>query len=450
MNDLEILLIVLLAIITMVFAIVLYLMQSRSSSEKEKLIKKYEDEKDVLQERITLIMEEKAAMASKLEAIEEYDKKLREVQESQHKKDMEQMKLAFENLSEKNSLAFKARSTETIAELLKPVQEKFKEFTESVKDSQKSSIERHSRLEQKIEDLDKQSRSVGDEARNLANALTGYSKIQGDFGEMLLVDVLKNSGLTEGIHFLTQGVMTDESGREIRSEQGRAMIPDVMVFYPDDTVVIIDSKLSLAAYNDFMRVETAQERKAFAKQHIESVKRHVKELQDKDYASYLVEGKRKVNYNIMFIPVEGAFRLMLEEEPRLWQMAKDNNVLIVSQMTLVIVLNMIQMSWKQYNQEKNINEVYATVSELMSQLSAWLTSFDDLGTSIEKASANYGKAKQKLLESNQSVIKKIKKLEKLGATPKRSKEKIKATSRLHGEHSIIPQSLDIIENDENN
>lgn len=195
-----------------------------------------------------------------------------------------------------------------------------------------------------------------------------------------------------------------------------------------------------------MASTTVEDRVRSAKAHVDSVKSHVNELKNKDYASYLTDGKQKVSYNIMFIPVEGAFRLMLEEDPRLWQVAKDNNVLIVSQMTLIIVLNMIQMSWRQHDQEKNINAVYATVSELMTQIGAWLDSFEDLGESLDKASKNFSQAKAKLVESNQSVVKKIKKLEALGAAPKKSKAQIKSTSRLvAGPASVVPKSLDVEE-----
>ena len=165
------------------------------------------------------------------------------------------------------------------------------------------------------------------------------------------------------------------------------------------------------------------------------------ELKTKDYASYIPEGRRKVNYNLMFIPVEGAFRLMLEEDPMLWQVAKDNNVLIVSQMTLVIVLNMIQMAWKQANQEKNIAEVYKTAEELMSQLSGWMESYVAIGTMLGKAQTAYETSTKKLTESNQSVVKKIQKLERLGLSPKKSQAKIKPGARKTGPESIIPPEL---------
>jgi len=430
-----------------------------SGKERRRITKEYEDAEDKLQERITSLSSEKAAMESLLAAREEYENRLKDAQENalkmqqeQHDRELVNMKDAFKALSAENSASFKSQSAETIAEILKPIKEKFAEFDRSVRESQKESAAQSEVLKANIETVLRHSQAVGDEARNLANALTGYSKVQGDFGEMLLTDVLKNAGLVEGIHFFSQGVITDSSGHVIKSDEGRTLIPDVMVYYPDDTTVIIDSKVSLNAYKEYMVSETVEARRRYAKAHVESVRKHVDELKTKDYASYIPEGRRKVNYNLMFIPVEGAFRLMLEEDPLLWQVAKDNNVLIVSQMTLVIVLNMIQMAWKQANQEKNIAEVYKTAEELMSQLSGWMASYVKIGESLEKARGAYGDATKKLTESNQSVIKKIQKLEKLGLSPKKSQGRIKTSGRILGQESIIPQTLssseDAIEYDE--
>ena len=319
--------------------------------------------------------------------------------ESQRK----QMEESFRLLSEQNSAGLRRQNVESITELLKP---------------------------------------VGEEARNLANALAGHSKVQGDFGEMLLVDLLKSSGLEEGVHFTTQGVIRDSAGHEVKSESGATMIPDVIVYYPDDTEVIIDSKVSLTAYMNYVNADKAEDRSRWAKEHVASVMRHIDELKTKDYASYIENGRRKVDYNIMFIPVEGAFRLMLEESPLLWQRAKDARVLIVSQMNLMIVLNMILMSWKQHDQEKNIEKVYATASELMSQLKNWMDSFVRLGDYLGKAGDAYADSRKKLIDSNQSVIRKIDKLEKLKIAPKRSGARLKAGGRMvGGAESVIPKEL---------
>lgn len=441
--------IIVLAVLLAAAVVAMLVLQARAGKERLALASGYEKEKDAISDKLAEAQKQNAALESRLQAKAEMDEQLlrsqeriKEETEERHRKELEQMKLVFENMASRNNENFKARSSETISELLKPVQEKFAEFSAAVKDSQEKSIDRHSRLEQKIQELDNRSVSVGNEARNLANALTGYSKIQGDFGEMLLTDVLKNAGLTEGIHFVTQNVITDESGREIRSEGGRSMIPDVMVYYPDDTVVIIDSKVSLKAYNEYMACESVEERENLAKQHLASIRSHVDELKTKAYASYIPDNKRKVDFNIMFIPVEGAFRLLLERDPRLWQVAKDNNVLIVSQMTLVIVLNMIRMSWKQHEQEKNIADVYKTAEELMGQLKGWMESYVKIGENLEKATSAYEDARKKLSDSNQSVLKKIGKLENLGLSPKRSSARIKSGSRLDGPQSIIPKELD--------
>ena len=432
----------LVAVLALIFVLV------RSSRERQRLMREYEDAEDELQERLMKLSSEKAAVESKLAASEAFEARMREVQDNalkmqkeQHEKDLENMRDAFKALSAENSAVFKRQSAESIGELLKPIREKFTEFGDAVRESRKEALQQNAELKEHIRGVMDRSNAVGEEARNLANALTGYSKVQGDFGEMLLTDVLKNSGLQEGVHFFTQGVMTDSSGHEIKSDSGRTMIPDVMVFYPDDTTVIIDSKVSLNAYQEWMNAEKVEDRKRFAKAHVESVKKHVDELKTKDYASYIPADRRKVNYNLMFIPVEGAFRLMLEEDPLLWQVAKDNNVLIVSQMTLIIVLNMIQMAWKQANQEKNIAEVYKTAEELMSQLNGWMANYVKIGESLEKAMSSFEESTSKLKDSNQSVIKKIQKLEKLGLSPKKSQARIKTSGRTQGPESIIPASL---------
>ncbi len=450
---------IILAVVAILALVGMFVVMSRGARERAKLVKKYEDAEDALQDRITNLTSEKAAVESLLAARDEYETRLKEerdraaqaqkeaqekalkMQEERHQKELESMRDSFKALSAENSAAFKSQSAESIAELLKPIKEKFEAFDKSVRESRMESAAQSAAMKENIENVLKRSQAVGEEARNLANALTGYSKVQGDFGEMLLTDVLKNAGLVEGIHFFTQGVITDRDGHEIKSDEGRTLIPDVMVYYPDDTTVIIDSKVSLNAYKEYMVSETVDVRRKLAKAHVESVRKHVDELKTKDYASYIPQGRRKVNYNLMFIPVEGAFRLMLEEDPMLWQVAKDNNVLIVSQMTLIIVLNMIQMAWKQANQEKNIAEVYKTAEELMSQLGGWMGSYVKIGDALEKAAAAYGDASKKLSDSNQSVIKKIQKLEKLGLSPKRSQGKIKTTGRTMGPESIIPAVL---------
>lgn len=385
---------------------------------------------------------EKKLLEDRLELQEQSFKAIADEREKTFESQRKQMEESFKYLSEQNSAGLRRQSAESISELLKPIQDKFEMFDRTIRESQVKDGERSSAMMEAVRQMMERSKSVGDEARNLANALTGHSKLQGDFGEMLLTDLLRNSGLEEGVQYSVQSVMCDEAGHEIKSDAGRTMIPDVIIHYPDDSHVIVDSKVSLTAFVNYCNCEDTVQRKLYAKQHIESISRHIDELKAKDYNSYLEDGQRKIDYNIMFIPIENAFRLMLEEEPVLWQKAKDSKVLIVSQQTLMIVLNMILISWRQHDQQKNIAEVYKTAEELMSQLKSWMSAFVNVGEYLGKAQSAYDESKKKLSESNQSVIRKIDKLEHLKLSPKRSNAKIKAGARMvAGQESVIPNEL---------
>lgn len=413
-----------------------------------------------LNDKVNSLSAENGELSGALKAKEDYDEKLSQTRKQaedlareqhakelqslkdQYEKSLEQMKESFKNLSNENSSSFKSQSAETINDLLKPMKEKFESFEKVVNETKDASLKQHTELQTRIEEVMKHSEDIGTEAKNLANALTGYSKVQGDFGEMLLTDILKKAGLVEGIHFDTQSEMTDESGREIRSDKEGKMIPDVLVYYPDDTMVVVDSKVSLKDFKDYMSSEDIAVRKDYARKVMGSIAGHVNELKGKNYTSFIPEGKRKVDFNIMFIPIEGAFQLMLDVNPKLWQTAKDNNVLIVSQMTLTIVLNMIQMAWKQHSQEENLQKVYATASEMMSQIKNWLETYEKVGNFLEKAQDAYVESVKKVRDSNQSVINKIVKLERMGVSTKPSQAKISSKSRVEATKTVVPASFE--------
>ena len=392
---------------------------------------------------------DKAALAARLDAQKEAQKQLDEQREASIKeqkdqaaKSLEEMRNAFKALSAENSEHFRKASAESVGELLKPIQEKFKEFSESVKSSDEKNAQRSGSMEKMIHLLSEQSKAVSNQAQALADAITGQSKTQGDFGEMLLVDLLRESGLQEGVNFDVQGVLRDEQGHEIKSDEGRTLIPDVIVHYPDGGEVIVDSKVSLKAFVEWNQATLPEDRKKWAREHIRSIRSHVDELRGKDYASYIPEGRRKIDYNLMFIPIENAFRLMQEEEPLLWQQAKNQGVLIVSQMSLAIVLNMILVAWRQFDQQRNIQEVFKTASELMSALENWMGEYVKVGERLEALNKSYGESSRLLSGSSQSVVKKVAKLEKLGATRKRSSAALKTGGRMiGGRESVIPGAL---------
>lgn len=443
MSDNLILLLFCITLLLLVAAVVfLVLQERRHAAEKAALVQDYEARRDVLQEEVASLKSEKAALESRLEVQQQAQEAMLKAEKEHAAKSLEEMRTAFKALSAENSEHFRKASAESVGELLKPIQEKFKEFSEHVKSSDEKNAERSGSMEKMIRILSEQSRSVGDQARALADAITGQSKTQGDFGEMLLVDLLRESGLQEGVNFDVQGVLRDEQGHEIKSDEGRTLIPDVIVHYPDGGEVIVDSKMSLKAFVEWNQAVNPEERKRWAREHIRSIRSHVDELRGKDYASYIPEGRRKIDYNLMFIPIENAFRLMQEEEPLLWQQAKNQGVLIVSQMSLAIVLNMILVAWRQFDQQRNIQEVFKTASELMSALENWMGEYAKMGERLEALNKSYGESTRMLKESSQSVVKKVAKLEKLGATRKRSNAALKTGGRMiGGRESVIPTML---------
>lgn len=443
MSDNLILLLFCITLLLLVIAVVfLVLQERRHAAEKAALVQDYEARRDVLQEEVASLKSEKAALESRLEVQQQAQEAMLKAEKEHAAKSLEEMRSAFKALSAENSEHFRKASAESVGELLKPIQEKFKEFSEHVKSSDEKSAERSGSMEKMIRILSEQSRSIGDQARALADAITGQSKTQGDFGEMLLVDLLRESGLQEGVNFDVQNVLRDELGHEIKSDDGRVMIPDVIVHYPDGGEVIVDSKVSLKAFVEWNQATLPEDRKKWAREHIRSIRSHVDELRGKDYASYIPEGRRKIDYNLMFVPIENAFRLMQEEEPLLWQQAKNQGVLIVSQMSLAIVLNMILVAWRQFDQQRNIQEVFKTASELMSALENWMGEYVKVGERLEALNKSYGESSRLLSGSSQSVVKKVAKLEKLGATRKRSSAALKTGGRMiGGRESVIPGAL---------
>ena len=443
MSDNLILLLFCITLLLLVAAVVfLVLQERRHAAEKAALVQDYEARRDVLQEEVSSLKSEKSALESRLEVQRQAQEAMLQAEKEHAAKSLEEMRSAFKALSAENSEHFRKTSAESVGELLKPIQERFKEFSEHVKSSDEKNAERSGSMEKMIRILSEQSRSIGDQARALADAITGQSKTQGDFGEMLLVDLLRESGLQEGVNFDVQNVLRDELGHEIKSDDGRVMIPDVIVHYPDGGEVIVDSKVSLKAFVEWNQATLPEDRKKWAREHIRSIRSHVDELRGKDYASYIPEGRRKIDYNLMFVPIENAFRLMQEEEPLLWQQAKNQGVLIVSQMSLAIVLNMILVAWRQFDQQRNIQEVFKTASELMSALENWMGEYVKVGERLEALNKSYGESTRMLKESSQSVVKKVAKLEKLGATRKRSSAALKTGGRMiGGRESVIPTML---------
>ena len=266
-----------------------------------------------------------------------------------------------------------------------------------------------------IDSLITQSKAARTSADNLAEALRRGSKVQGDWGETVLEELLSSQGLTEGVHFETQATMTDAGGRTLTNDSGSRMRPDIILHLDEHRDVIIDSKVSVSAYMDYVNAENDNDRNQYLKAHLASIHRHIDELAKKDYSGYVKYPKVSVGYVIMFVPNLGAFWTALGAEPDLWRRAADRNVYIADEQSLYGALKIVNMTWTQVAQVQNHEKVYGLASEMLDRVGQFMKHFDAVGDALDKAKDSYDRGRNKLMPKGQSILNTADKLLKLGA-----------------------------------
>ncbi|MCR5828396.1 MAG: DNA recombination protein RmuC [Bacteroidales bacterium] len=317
---------------------------------------------------------------------------------------------------DKKSEAFQKINQEKMDAIVNPLNEALKNMRESVEKTRDQGNQNKAALEKAIEEMMKQSQSLGQEANRLANAMTSKTKIQGNWGEMILRELLDSQGLEEHKHYDMQYTVRDSSGKSVENEDtGKSMKPDVVVYYPDEKCVIIDSKVSLTAFIDYCNAEDDASRTDAATRHLQSVRQHVKELSAKDYAVHFKANYKSLPYVIMFMPNDTAFQLAMAEEPTLWREAFNKGVFITSEQNLIAALRMIQIAWTQTQQAQNQEKIIDTARMLLDRVADFSKYMGDVGTALEKADGAYRQAYDKLSTGRQSIVKAAENLVKLGA-----------------------------------
>lgn len=256
---------------------------------------------------------------------------------------------------------------------------------------------------------------VSQQAENLTNALKGNVKQQGNWGEMILSSILENSGLTENREYFLQEFIRDKSGEIIKDENGNALQPDVTIHYPDERKVIIDSKVSLIAWEKYMTETDPTLQKQALDAHIKSLKSHIDGLSKKNYPKYA----KALDHVILFVPIEPAFLEAVKQDTGLWKYAYDKKVLIVGPTNLLLVLKIVADIWQIEKQSKNAIEIAEKAGELYDKLFGFVESMEDVGAGLKKASQNYEKAMGQLSTGRGSAIKKAEELKALGADTKK-------------------------------
>lgn len=330
-----------------------------------------------------------------------------------------ELKNEFRSLTEamlrERSDDLRKANAEQIGGLLNPLKEKMGEFRKAVEDARDRHLQMNEAMKSQVQRMFDMASKLGDDANRLALALKGSGKTQGDWGEMVLETLLKDSGLVRGVHYDVQETLRDSDGNVVRSEGDRMLRPDVVVHYPDGKDVVIDSKVSLSAYTDYVNAISPEAQKTALAGHVKSIQTHVDELAKKNYPAFLPEG-RAVDFVVMFMPSEPSYALGMTSAPTLWREAFARRVLIVSPVNLMALLGMIRVMWTRVEQEKNQKAILETAAELMERLHAFYEIYDSVGRKLADATAAYDDSVVRLKGGprRRSVVNSGRKLEALG------------------------------------
>jgi DNA recombination protein RmuC len=331
------------------------------------------------------------------------------------------IKAEFRTLSERifteKSEAMQKNNSQQITALLTPLREKMSEFRNSVENAREKGVEQSAKLTEQISKMMEETRRIGSEANALASALKGEQKTQGNWGEMILEDLLTRSGLQRDVHYEIQPTIRDDGGKTLRTEENKMLRPDVILHYPDGKDIIIDSKVSLTAYAVYMNSSEDPDSSDALQRHEKSLRAHVEELVRKNYAGHLKKnGRETVDFVIMFIPNEGSFLLGMKNSPSLWQEAFERKVIIVSPLHLATLLHLIHIAWTRSDQNRNQEEILTLANQMLDRIYAFYADFDEIGLRIDKLHDAYGSALKRLKHNpgGRSIISSGEQLRRLG------------------------------------
>ena len=348
---------------------------------------------------------------SKLQLRLESQQEKLDKQEDSFKQTQKESLVQFENLAnrlfDEKTEKFSKESKSNIEQLLNPLKENISDFKKKVEETyDKESKERHT-LESKIQDLVMLNEQISKDATNLTNALKGQSKTQGDWGEMILESILDHSGLVKGREYFVQETFQDESGKNKR--------PDVTIKYPDNRYIIIDSKVSLTAYEKYVNEENTDSQKVHLQTHIRSIKNHIDDLSGKEYE----KRDKALDFVFLFIPIEPAFLTALQADDQLWNYAYKKRIVLMSPTNLLATLRVIADVWSKEIQNQNAREISKRGEHLLEKFVGFVNDMEDIEKHLNKVDEKYSDAMKKLSTGSGNLIGQAQKLKQLGVTSKK-------------------------------
>lgn len=336
----------------------------------------------------------------------------------------EQMRSTSEEVLKARQKELGERNVEQVSKIVNPLEESIKLMREALNDTKEKHQEAMHRLDATIQANMKNSETLGETAARLTRALTGEVKVQGNFGELKLKQLLEDLGLKDGEQYSSQEHLRDKLGKRIKDDEERGLIPDFVLHFPNNRDVVVDSKMSFTAYERYINSEDAAEQSIALKEHLRSVRAQVERLAKKDYSKYLQEGYNKLNFVIMYIHTEGALNLALLNDTALWREAYDRGVLILGPQTMYMNLRILELMWTQVRQLHNQEEMMRAANQIIDRTQDFAARFAEVETKMHDTVSSINKLKITTAEEGKSIITAARNLIKAGARENRKKRSI--------------------------
>ena len=380
------------------FLITLYLFLKQNSSLKE------------TEEKLNDMQLEYAILKTKYEEEQKSSsEKLKVLQDAKEELSNE-FKVLSNKIFEDKSKQFSSLNKDQLELLLKPFREQIHTFSKEAKEQFTSQSKDTILLKSELLRLKQMNEQLSQDAVNLTNALKGENKTQGNWGEMVLQNILEQSGLRSGVEYTLQATL--------KSQEGKTYRPDVVIHMPQERDIIIDSKVSLVAYERFINTDDSEEKHRALKEHIASISNHIKELSAKQYEK--LEGVNTLDFVLLFMPIEGAFLLALEKDGEFFKQAYENNILVVSPSTLLVTLRTIEHIWRTQRQEEHALKIANEAEAMYDKLVLFVDEMKRVGTHLQKAQESYDTSMSRLSSGRGNVIKRVENIVKLGIKPKKA------------------------------
>ena len=376
-------------------------------------------EKRDLQEQLTQLKVDLERANTQLHAEQERNSKEAEMRKEQFEQQLKTVQEQFSNLAtrvlDQTTDKLKHSNSESMESITRPLKQNIEQLHQVIQTTNSETAKQTASLSQQLKEMAEHTQKIDATATRLTNVIRGGNKAQGIWGERRLAELLESQGLRQGIDYDVQQTITDDKGNAVlNDESGRRMIPDVILHYPNNEDVIVDAKVSIDAYYNYVNTEDEGLKRKYAEDLVRSIRTQASGLAKKDYSKYVQKPRKAIDFVIMYVPFEGALQLALATEPKIWGEAFDKQVLITSQQNLIAILKMIQIAWRQYAQTENQKKVFGMAEELLKRVGDFIKRFDKVKKDIENLHRDYDDAYSKAYTGRQSIVQKANELKQLG------------------------------------